>query len=94
MPKIAASRLRDRRVVTEQGHEIGTLFDVVVDSVTGTIMAFIVDPSTEGVQEELVTDKDGLILVPYGAFYAIKDYVIVDARRLPKKTSQKTLFAK
>ena len=94
MAKIAASRLRDRRVVTEQGHEIGTLFDIIIDKETGKIMAFIVDPSTDGVKEELVTDKGGFILVPYGAFYAIKDYVIVDARRLPKKASKRTLFAK
>ncbi|MCK4636921.1 MAG: PRC-barrel domain-containing protein [Methanomicrobia archaeon] len=94
MAKIAASRLRDRRVVTEQGHEIGTLFDIIIDEDTGKIMAFIVDPSTEGIKEELMTDKNGLILVPFGAFYAIKDYLIVDARRLPKRTSKTSLFTK
>ncbi|HDN81166.1 MAG: PRC-barrel domain-containing protein [Methanomicrobia archaeon] len=94
MAKIAASRLRDRRVVTEQGHEIGTLFDIIVDEDTGKIMAFIVDPSTEQIKEELITDKNGLILVPFGAFYAIKDYLVVDAKRLPKKTTKTTLFVR
>ncbi|MEA1994408.1 MAG: PRC-barrel domain-containing protein [Euryarchaeota archaeon] len=93
MAKIAASRLRDRRVVTEQGHEIGTLFDIVIDEDMGKIMAFIVDPTTEDVGRELITDKNGFVLIPFGAFYAIKDYLIVDAKRLPKKAS-KALFAK
>ncbi len=94
MAKIAASRLRDRRVVTEQGHEIGTLFDIVTDNDTGKVMAFIVDPATEGVEKELMTDKEGFVLIPFGAFYAIKDYIIVDAKRLPKKTSKRELFAR
>ncbi|MGD2248665.1 MAG: PRC-barrel domain-containing protein [Candidatus Methanofastidiosia archaeon] len=94
MAKIAASRIRDRMVVTSQGHELGLLFDVVTDEKTGKLVALVVEPTTEEMRELLLTDKEGLVLVPYPALRAIKDFIVVDAKRVPRKIKKVGMFAR
>ncbi|MCC7569307.1 MAG: PRC-barrel domain-containing protein [Candidatus Methanofastidiosa archaeon] len=94
MGKIVASRLRDRMIVTEQGHEIGILFDIVVDEATGKLTALIAEPANETIKNILVTDKDGMCLIPFSAVHALKDFVVIDAKRLPRKTQKVGMFAK
>ncbi len=94
MGKIVASRLRDRMIVTEQGHEIGVLFDIVVDEANGKLTALIAQPANETIKNLLVTDKDGLCLIPFNAVHALKDFVVIDAKRLPRKTQKVGMFAK
>ncbi|MFQ6088571.1 MAG: PRC-barrel domain-containing protein [Candidatus Methanofastidiosia archaeon] len=94
MGKVAASRLRDRMVVTEQGHEIGLLFDMVADEKTGKLVALVVEPTTEEMRSMLMTDKEGLVLIPFTALRAVKDFIIVDARRVPRKIKRVGMFQK
>ncbi|MHC1598413.1 MAG: PRC-barrel domain-containing protein [Candidatus Methanofastidiosia archaeon] len=94
MGKIVASRLRDRMIVTEQGHEIGVLFDIVVDETNGKLTALIAQPANETIKNLLVTDKDGLCLIPFNAVHALKDFIVIDAKRLPRKTQKVGMFAK
>jgi sporulation protein YlmC with PRC-barrel domain len=94
MAKIAASRIRDRMVVTSQGHELGLLFDVVTDEKSGKLVALVVEPTTEEMRELLLTDKEGLVLVPYPALRAIKDFIVVDAKRVPRKIKKVGMFAR
>lgn len=94
MGKIIASRLRNRLIVTEQGHEIGILFDVVADEHNGSLTALIVEPSNESIRNVLVTDKDGMCLVPFTAVRAVKDFIVIDAKRLPRKTQKVGMFAR
>ncbi|MHC1604472.1 MAG: PRC-barrel domain-containing protein [Candidatus Methanofastidiosia archaeon] len=94
MGKIAATRLRDKLIVTEQGHEIGILYDMVVDEKTGKLTALIAEPSSDAIKNLIVTDKDGMCLIPFSAVHAIKDFIVIDAKRLPKKTQKVGMFAK
>lgn len=94
MPKVAASRIRDRMVVTSQGHEVGLLFDLVADEKTGKLVALVVEPTTEEMREMLLTDKEGLVLIPVTALRAIRDFIVVDAKRVPRKVKKVGMFAK
>lgn len=94
MAKIAASRIRDRMVVTSQGHEVGLLFDIVTDEKTGKLVALVVEPTTEEMRELLLTDREGLVLVPFTALRAIRDFIVVDAKRVPRKIKKVGMFAK
>lgn len=94
MAKIAASRIRDRMVVTSQGHELGLLFDVVTDEKTGKLVALVVEPTTEEMRELLLTDREGLVLIPYTALRAIRDFIVVDARRVPRKVKKVGMFTR
>ncbi len=94
MAKIAASRIRDRMVVTSQGHELGLLFDVVADEKTGKLVALVVEPTTEEMRELLLTDREGLVLIPFTALRAIRDFIVVDARRVPRKIKKVGMFAR
>ncbi|MBU7045329.1 MAG: PRC-barrel domain-containing protein [Theionarchaea archaeon] len=89
MAKIAASRIRDRMVVTSQGHEVGLLFDIVTDEKTGKC-----EPTTEEMRELLLTDREGLVLIPFTALRAIRDFIVVDAKRVPRKIKKVGMFAK
>ncbi len=94
MGKIAATRLRDKMIVTEQGHEIGTLFDMVINEDTGELIALVVEPTTDVILNNMITDKENLVLVPFSAVRAVKDFIIVDVRRIPKKSERVGMFAK
>ncbi len=94
MAKIAASRIRDRMVVTSQGHELGLLFDLVADEKTGKLVALVVEPTTEEMQELLLTDKEGLVLIPFSALRAVRDFIVVDAKRVPRKIKKVGMFTK
>jgi sporulation protein YlmC with PRC-barrel domain len=94
LAKIAASRLRDRMVVAEQGHELGLLFDIVVDEKNGKIIALMIEPTTETMTDTLLTDKEGLALIPFPSVRAVKDFIVVDARRVPRKIKKVGIFAR
>jgi len=94
MGKIVTSRLRDRMIVTEQGHEIGMVYDLVADESTGKLTALIAEPANDNIRNLLVTDKDGMCLIPFNAVHAIKDFIVIDAKRLPRKTQKVGMFAK
>jgi sporulation protein YlmC with PRC-barrel domain len=81
-------------IVTEQGHQIGTLYDIVVDENSGKMTALIVEPANDTIKNILVTDKEGMCLVPFNAVHALKDFVVIDAKRLPRKTQKVGMFAK
>jgi len=81
-------------IVTEQGHQIGNLYDIVVDENSGKMTALIVEPANDTIKNILVTDKEGMCLVPFNAVHALKDFVVIDAKRLPRKTQKVGMFAK
>lgn len=94
MAKIQASRIRDRMVVTSQGHELGLLFDLVTDEKTGKLVALVVEPTTEEMRELLLTDREGLVLIPFTALRAVRDFIVVDARRVPRKVKKVGMFTR
>ena len=93
MAKIAASRLRDKMVITQQGNEVGLLFDIVIDEKDGKMVALVIEPTTEEMRENLMTDKEGLILVPFTALKAVRDFVVVDGKRIPRRIKRVGMFA-
>jgi len=44
--------------------------------------------------DNMITDKENLVLVPFSAVRAVKDFIIVDVRRIPKKSEKVGMFAK
>lgn len=85
MVKIAASRLRDLYVVTDRGHQIGTVYDLTVDEETGRIIALVVTPLEGKTYPDMVTDRDGFLLIPYSAVQSIREMVVLNERELGRR---------
>ncbi len=87
-PKLAnimASKLRDKEIVTDGGVRIGELYDVTMSEKTGELIALIVRPFKDQKTENMLHDKDGNVVVPYNAVQVVKEFIIVDGRKIPQK---------
>ncbi len=85
MANIIASKLRDKEVVTDGGERVGELYDITMSENTGELIALIVRPFKDEVTQNMLHDDDGNIIVPYNAVQVVKEFVIVDGRKIPQK---------
>jgi sporulation protein YlmC with PRC-barrel domain len=79
MGVIPARTLARKTVVLTDGTVVGTLYNITVDFKTGSIVNLIVKPENE------VPDfhkEEGLYIVPFDCVKALRDYIVVDRRKL------------
>ncbi|WP_280536975.1 PRC-barrel domain-containing protein [Halopenitus sp. POP-27] len=76
MGEILGSSIAGYSVMTVDGEEIGTLVNVTMDSTTGDLRQFVIDPAdrTPG----FGTNDDGHVVIPARTFRSRGDYVLVD----------------
>ena len=76
--KYHAKRLLDnKKIMSTDAKELGTLVDIYIDAKTGNITDLAILPS-EGVDTAKYKKEEDYILVPFSAVSAVKDYIIVD----------------
>jgi sporulation protein YlmC with PRC-barrel domain len=85
LANIIASKLRDKEVVTDSGVRIGELFDLTFSESTGELVALIVRPFKDQKTANMLHDTDGNVVVPYNAVQVVKEFIIVDGRKIPQK---------
>ena len=85
MANIIASKLRDKEVVTDGGIRIGELYDITMSEKTGELIALIVRPFKEERTENMLRDSDGNVVIPYNAVQVVKEFIIVDERKIPRR---------
>ncbi len=76
---IPAKSLARKSVVLTDGTVVGTLYNITVDFKTGSIVNLLVKPQNE------VPDfkkEEGLYIIPFECVRALKDYIVVDRRRI------------
>ncbi len=76
---IPARSLARKSVVLTDGTVVGTLYNITVDFKTGSIVNLLVRPQNE------VPDfkkEEGLYIIPFECVRALKDYIVVDRRRI------------
>ncbi len=77
MSKVFAKRVVNKKVMSTDGSEIGTLSNLVIDARSGTLVDLVVRPdiafNKQGYKEE-----GGFLFLPFESVRAIKDYVVVD----------------
>lgn len=79
---VIAKQLAGKRLITNDGEEIGKLLDVVVNEVTGKLESLIVEPNPDNLTARRLKKEEGQTTVPYSAVLAIADHVIVDKKGL------------
>jgi len=86
LANIIASRLRDKEVVTDTGVRIGELYDISMSERTGELIALLVRPfKPQDKTANMLHDSDGNVVVPYNAVQVVKEFIIVDERKIPQK---------
>jgi len=85
--KLFAKNLPNKKVMTTDGGEIGTLANITMDLRTGSLLELLIKPDLALDTEQYETDGK-YILLPFHAVRAIKDYIVVD-QASAKKSTQK-----
>ncbi|VVC02582.1 PRC-barrel domain protein [Candidatus Burarchaeum australiense] len=81
MAKFAiAKQLTGKRLVTNDGEEIGKLIDIYVSESTGKIEAVIIEPNPDNGTARRLKREGGVVSIPYSAVLAVSDHIIVDKK--------------
>ncbi|MGP8331120.1 MAG: PRC-barrel domain-containing protein [Methanosarcinaceae archaeon] len=90
MSKVFAKNLSSKLVMATDGTELGVLFNMVMDVMTGNLVNLLVKPDLALDTSKYQTDGQYIIL-PFEAVRAIKDYIVVDkalAKGLPAEVAE------
>ncbi len=77
MSKLLAMNLTDKKVMGEDGMELGELHNVTCNIETGELNDLVVDPTSRG-SEVYQSDKNGYIRIPTKKLKDVKDYIVVE----------------
>jgi len=77
-----AKQLAGKKLITNDGEEIGKLVDVNVNEITGKMESIVVEPNPDNQSARKLSKSDGLILIKYNSVLAISDHVIIDKKGL------------
>lgn len=81
MSKFAIARqLAGKRLITNDGEEIGKLVDVIINEVSGKLESLVVEPNPDNLTARKMKKEDGMLLVPYNSVMAVSDHVIIDKK--------------
>jgi sporulation protein YlmC with PRC-barrel domain len=79
MADILAENLSGKAVMSDDGTELGMLYNITMDIKSGSLDHLLVSP-----EEELAagtsgfsTDEEGRLEIPVGNVQAVKDYIVV-----------------
>ncbi|MCD6227760.1 PRC-barrel domain-containing protein [Candidatus Micrarchaeota archaeon] len=79
---VIAKSLGGKRIITNDGEEVGKLVDVTIQDTTGKIEDLIVEPNPDSRIAQNLTGEDGYVYIPFSSVIAVSDYVVVDRRNI------------
>jgi sporulation protein YlmC with PRC-barrel domain len=83
MPEILASALHEKPVLTTDGRELGTVYNLTMEQRTGKLDTLLVDPIGDGFKQFETTD-DGYLRIPAAMINSLDDQLMVT---LPERVS-------
>ncbi len=88
MPRILASNLRDKEIVSETGMKLGYLYDLSIKEDTGEILSLVMEPRKDLDTEDMLTDEKGFVLIPFRAVSSVEELIVVNPDEIPSKKSE------
>lgn len=83
MAKFAiAKQLAGKRLITNDGEEIGRVVDMDIDPVEGKILSVIAEPNADSISALKMKKEGKMIVVDYTAILAVSDHMIIDKKSL------------
>ena len=83
MPEILASALHEKPVLSTDGRELGTVYNLTMEQRTGKLDTLLVDPIGDGFEGFETTD-DGYLRIPAAMINGLDDQLMV---ALPERVS-------
>ena len=80
MKYYAKRLLDDKKIMSTDAKELGTLEDIHINAKTGNIMNLVISPA-EGLDVTKYQREEDYILIPFSSVSAVKDYIIVDKEK-------------
>ena len=81
MPKVVvAKQLAGKKIITNDGEELGKLIDLDVQEQTGKIESILVEPNLDNALARGMKKEDGLLVIPYSSVLAASDHIIIDKK--------------
>lgn len=77
---LLARQLAGRKLITNDGEEVGRLVDIVINEKNGRLETLVVEPNPDNLTIRKMKKEEGFVYVPYTAILAASDYVIVDKK--------------
>ncbi len=79
---VIARQLAGRKIITNEGEELGRLIDIEINEKNGRLETLIIDPSPDSELAKKLKKSDGYVYISYPAVLAASDYIIVDRKNL------------
>lgn len=79
---VIAKQLAGKKVITNDGEELGKLIDLNVHDVSGKIESMLVEPNLDNPTARSLNKDEGLIVIPYSSVLASADHIIVDKKAI------------
>ena len=79
---IIAKQLVGKKVVTNDGFDLGRFVDAEISKVTGKINNLLIEPDPDSALANKIKSEADQIKVPYNAVQAVNDYIVVDRKNL------------
>jgi len=77
---VIAKQLAGKKIITNDGEELGRLIDLEVAENSGKITSLLVEPNLDNPTSRRLNKEDGLIIIPYSSVLAASDHIIVDKK--------------
>ncbi|MFA5108554.1 MAG: PRC-barrel domain-containing protein [Candidatus Micrarchaeia archaeon] len=79
---VIAKQLAGKKLITNDGEELGKLIDLTVNETSGKIQHLLVEPNLDNQTARELNKEDGLLVVAYESVLAASDHIIVDKKNL------------
>ncbi|MFH1448228.1 MAG: PRC-barrel domain-containing protein [Candidatus Micrarchaeota archaeon] len=75
-----AKQLAGKKLITNDGEEMGKLVDININEITGKMESLVVEPNPDNAIARKAQKSDGMVTVKYNAVLAISDHIIIDKK--------------
>ncbi|MCL4371956.1 PRC-barrel domain-containing protein [Candidatus Marsarchaeota archaeon] len=79
---IIGRQLVGKKVITNDGYDVGRFVDADISPITGKISAFIIEPNMDSSIANRFKMDSGQIRIPYNAVQAVNDYIVIDRKTM------------
>ncbi len=79
---VIAKQLAGKKIITNDGEELGRLIDLEISESTGKIENLLLEPNLDNPTARRLNKEDGLLVVSYSSVLAASDHIIVDKKTI------------
>lgn len=79
---VTAKQLAGKKIITNDGEELGRLIDLEISENTGKIESLLLEPNLDNATARRLNKEDGLLVLPYSSVLAASDHIIVDKKTI------------